>query len=442
MTGFAARCLPEDFLRYSTRALPRSVPWLTAVISSSVKPVSAKQNLSLPRPRGRAILCPLLRFLFFFVLAFMPQSAHGDSLEESARLLAGRVGASIHGTTVGCEFRNLSSISSAESASFSTAFQEELQRRGVKIQTGDAAVGLVVRVTQNATEYLGVVRIQRKENIETIIEVIGPVLGPAAPQLTFNYSLRKRLLFSQDNPIMDVVLNDDDERAEALGIGEIYQYELRGGQWLSTGTQRLPSQAKEGRELRGFLGYGLDYQSVQLPGEICVTSISADGGWSCKSSGEPWMVRTVSVDALAGKKLAPWFSAAQFAPASKPEIVVTGRDGLARLYEESTEPVANFPNWGSEIASIKSACGSGWQLLVTGKTDWTRTDELRAVEVRERRAQLVSTGLEFPGPVIALHSPSMRPSQDKSANDSAVAIIRNLQTGRYEAYLVTITCSN
>jgi hypothetical protein len=412
------------------------------VISSFFKPVSAKQNLSLPRSRGRAVLNQLLGFALFFVLFFSPQPVHADTLEESTRLLARKVWASIHGYSVSLEFRNISSLGSAEFASVSTAFQEELQRRGVKIQGEGAAITVIVSVTQNTTDYLGVVRIQRKEGVETVIETIGTVRGPAAPQLTFSYTLHRKLLFSQDNPIMDVVLNDDDERAEALGVGQIYGYELRDGQWLSKDTDHFPTRANGGRDLRGFLGYDIDFQTVHLPGEVCTTSVSVDGGWSCKTSSDPWRVRTVSDFALAGKKLGPWFSAAQFALGVKPEIVVTGQDGMARLYEEGAEPVAIFPDWGSEIASIKSGCGSGWQLLVTGKMDWTKNDEIRAVEIRQAHAQPVSASLEFPGPLIALHSPRMRPVQDTDANESAVAIIRNLQTGRYEAYLVTITCSN
>jgi hypothetical protein len=404
--------------------------------------VCAKQNLSLPSSRGLAILQQLIRFVIFFVLLLVPKAACADTLEESARLLARKAWASIHGSSVSLEFRNLSSLGNAEFAGVSTAFQEEFQRRGVKIQAEGAAVALIVSVTRNTTEYLGVVRIQRRDNSETVIETIGPVQGPAAPQLTFNYTLHRKLLFSQDNPIIDVVFKDSDERAEALGVGEIYEYELRDGQWLPKGTDPFPYRANGTRDLRGFLSYGVDSQSAHLPREVCTTSISVGGGWSCKNSVEPWSVRAVPEAALAGKKLGPWFSAAQFAPAGKPEIVVTGQDGLARLYEESAEPLAIFSDWGSEIAAIKSGCGSGWQLLVTGKLDWTKNDEIRAVEIRQRRAQPVSAGMEFPGPVIALHSPNMRPIQDADANASAVAIIRNLQTGRYEAYLVTITCSN
>ena len=75
------------------------------------------------------------------------------------------------------------------------------------------------------------------------------------------------------------------------------------------------------------------------------------------------------------------------------------------MYEDGTEPVAVFPNWGSEIASVYSGCGSGWQLLVTGKADWTKPDEIQAIDIQDRRAQPVSDPMEFPGPIVALQTP-------------------------------------
>ena len=125
----------------------------------------------------------------------------------------------------------------------------------------------------------------------------------------------------------------------------------------------------------------------------------------------------------------------------KTRIIVTSEDGLARLYEEAAEPVAVFPNWGSEIASVYSGCGSGWQLLVTGKGDWTKPDEIQAIDIQERRAQSVSDPMEFPGPIVALQTPRDERCSERHGTGQAVAVDRNLQTGRYEAYLLSIACT-
>src|SRR5580693_6955733 len=60
---------------------------LAAVISSSRKPVSAKQNLSPPRSRGRTILCQL----FGFALLLFSSPARAQSPENAAHELAMKV---------------------------------------------------------------------------------------------------------------------------------------------------------------------------------------------------------------------------------------------------------------------------------------------------------------------------------------------------------------
>lgn len=113
-------------------------------------------------------------------------------------------------------------------------------------------------------------------------------------------------------------------------------------------------------------------------------------------------------------------------------MAIAGVDGRTRIYEEGPEPLATINGWGSDIASVSSACGSGWQLLVTGKGDWTAPDTLQAFEIREPEVLAVSTAMEFPGPVTALRS-----SEDSK---TAIAVTKNLMTHHYEAYRLSIAC--
>lgn len=404
--------------------------------------MSAKQNLSSPRTCGRANLCQFLGFVLFFVLVLLPRPAHGDTLEESARLLARKVWASIHGSSVSLEFRNISSLGSTEFASFSTAFQEELERRGVKIVLADAVVSLVVSVTQNPTEYIGVVQIQRKENTETVMGPIRLVDAPAAPEPAFGLTLHREFLFSQDTPILDVAFNSYSKDAYVLGIRELGSYELRDEHWVLTGSDRLPRHRVPKRSERGLFGIGIDSESAVFPEEVCTFSmLPGTKGWECQKNTWGLGLRAVSPEAMSGKNLGAWISAAQIVTEGKTKLVVTGEDGLARLYEEGPEPVAVFADWGSEIASVYSGCGSGWQLLVTGKGDWTKADAIQAIDIQDRRAQSVSNPMEFSGPIVALHVPGTRIPTNATANSQAFAVDRNLQTGRYEAYLLSITCS-
>ncbi|MGB8473976.1 MAG: hypothetical protein WCE61_07840 [Candidatus Acidiferrum sp.] len=311
----------------------------------------------------------------------------------------------------------------------------------MKILPGDAAVKIVVSVTQDPTEYLGVVQIQRKENTEMVMGALGPLNGPAAPEPAFRLTLHREFLFSQDSPILDVLLPSGGKHAEALGAQQILSYDWQGNEWVKTGSEHLPINQPPARGERGFLFQDVDSQSAYFSHELCRDSSLDAKGWSCETYADQTPVRGISPAAMAGKRMVPWFSAAQVETEGKPEVVVTGQDGQARLYEDGPEPTATFSNWGTEIASVYSGCGSGWQLLVTGKGDWTKPDEIQAVDIQDRRAQTVSDPMAFPGPVVVLHTPWTRITPNAAANGEAVAVDRNLQTGRYEAYLLTISCS-
>jgi hypothetical protein len=400
--------------------------------------VSAKLKLPPPRLRGRLFLFFLLGFFFLC----SPAAARADSLEDGVRALARKAVSSLHAVAVTCEVQNSSSLQGKEFSNLSTVFQEELQRRGAKILPGDAAVSVVLTVTENSTVYMGIVQIRRKEGPETFMEALGPIEGAPIAELMYSLVLHKEFLFAQDAPILDVLLDRDARHAYALGLQGISHYELQGDRWMLTGTERLPVRRSSDREPRGFLYFGIDSEAAYLPGELCRISLLDAKGWSCEKYVDPMPVRSVSEDAAAGKKRGSWRSAAQFGPEGATRVVVPGQDGLARLYEEGPDPVSAFSGWGSEITSVHSGCGSGWQLLVTGKGDWTNADTLQAVEIQERRAQSVSAPIELAGAVIALHSTATRTASEASASASAIAVIRNLQTGRYEAYRLSISCPN
>jgi hypothetical protein len=91
---------------------------------------------------------------------------------------------------------------------------------------------------------------------------------------------------------------------------------------------------------------------------------------------------------------------------------------------------------GRNVASVTlyAACTSAEIiLLATGAGDWTEPDWLRAYKVSGELPVALSQPVEFPGPILTLWS-----SKD---GKSARVISKNLQTGMYEASVVTVTCS-
>jgi hypothetical protein len=89
--------------------------------------------------------------------------------------------------------------------------------------------------------------------------------------------------------------------------------------------------------------------------------------------------------------------------------------------------------WGSELASVKTDCGTGWQILVTSARDHTETDSITVYEWSGHEFRALSDPLEMSGTIVA-----MWPAQDGGRTR---AVVRNLKTGNYEAYLLKVGCS-
>jgi hypothetical protein len=74
-------------------------------------------------------------------------------------------------------------------------------------------------------------------------------------------------------------------------------------------------------------------------------------------------------------------------------------------------------------------------VLASGSGDWTQPDTIQGYLLEEFEAQAAASGnsLGLDGPVMDILADGRQLA--------ARAIVRNLKTGKYEAYIVTATCS-
>jgi len=91
-------------------------------------------------------------------------------------------------------------------------------------------------------------------------------------------------------------------------------------------------------------------------------------------------------------------------------------------------------DWGSDLASLKTSCGAGWQVLATSSEEGS-ADSVRAYEFPDRDPVAVSAAVDFPGAgvVTALWT--------EAKADTAIAVVRNRETGSYEAFRLAVACS-
>jgi hypothetical protein len=108
-------------------------------------------------------------------------------------------------------------------------------------------------------------------------------------------------------------------------------------------------------------------------------------------------------------------------------------DGSLHFVDGVTDQAIRGSNWGSDLAAVRSSCGTGTQLLATESGDAER-DGLRAYEIPDRDPVAVSSAVEFDGQVVAL-------GPEPSTN-TALAIVKRKDTGWYESYRIQISCTN
>lgn len=89
--------------------------------------------------------------------------------------------------------------------------------------------------------------------------------------------------------------------------------------------------------------------------------------------------------------------------------------------------------WRGAIVLTPSCDAGGWKLLADG-SDWTTPDLLQAVPENSMQKGSASILTDFPGPIISING-EQNPS-------SALAVTRNLRTGNYEVYKITLACGN
>ena len=118
----------------------------------------------------------------------------------------------------------------------------------------------------------------------------------------------------------------------------------------------------------------------------------------------------------------------------EPLWVFATPDGRAAVYNSALAPAGpSLAAWGGDIAGAEARCGSGRQVLATRPSDASEPDAVEAWDVSAGQAVSLGPPLGFPGPVTALWP---------AGANTAAAVVRDPDTGRYAAYTVAIGCGS
>jgi hypothetical protein len=368
--------------------------------------------------------------------------------------LAAKIAAVTGPGAVALEVTNRSSLSRADFEEIGRGLRSQLVTLGLQFVNADrAAAAVEVAFSEDLESYVWVAEIHQATNESSVVIVSSPRSGgPLAAEEASGVIIHKALLWVQAEPILDVaVIDGNPTHMAVLDANRISLYKLAGTRWQSEQWLPVTHTRAWARDLRGRLVLRKDHLfDAYLPGVFCRSTASIPLVLNCSESDDPWPLapepfnlsaffapsRNYFTGALApglSKQTSapPFYSAAPLPRDQYSLWLLAAVDGQVHLLDGVTDQKAGALDWGSDLASIHSGCGSGWDVLATSRSDGP-ADSVRAFAVADREPAAVSSPLEFDGRITALWA--------EANGNNAIAVSRNLDTGNYEAFRLSFTC--
>ena len=406
----------------------------------------------------RGILIPLRRIFraALLLMAALLPATHALASDWTAleTQLATKIAAVTGPGAVSLDITNRSSLSPADFDEISRGLRNQLAALGLQFVSADQAAATVqISLSENLQDNLWVAEIRQGTSEPSVVMVSTERLGPAPPEREpVKLTIYKSLVWSQEERILDVaVLDAYPPHLLVLSPNQIALYKLQDSHWRLERTFALTHARPWPRDLRGRLVLRKDHLfDAYLPGVFCRSTPSVPLALNCSASDDPWPLgpdpfnlgafftpsRNYFTGALSpgvGKQTtAPVFYSAAPIPREKYTLwIFAAVDGHIHLLDGITDQTAGKLSWGSAIASIHSGCGAGWDVLAAG-ADNGATDTLQAFEFTDREPVTASPALEFSGRITSLWT--------ESNTTNAIAVARNSETEKYEAYRLSLNC--
>ncbi|MBZ5678765.1 MAG: hypothetical protein LAO24_01530 [Acidobacteriia bacterium] len=440
----------------------------------------AVYNLAIPNMlncplRSGSSLTAALR-TSFLVLGFVVGvwAADWNSPEQQ---LARKVAAVTGPGAVALTVENRSSLGRRETEVISNGLRAALEAAGLRfVKPEQAAATVAISLSENSSSYVWVAEIRQGANEVAVVMVSAsrpeglPVSHESVP-----LSLRKIPLWVQEERILDVAVLEENPAPEQIAVldaEKIAIYRLQGGKWQQQQASSITHARPWPRDLRGRLVPAKDHLlDVYLPGVFCRSSAGTTLALTCHESDDPWPLVVGSLSggganfpsfgAVGGSPLtitsmrgffaptrnfftgaltpgvgkfttvAKYYSAA-FVPRDKYVLwLFASVDGQVHMVDGVSDVAARL-RWGSDLTSVRTSCGAGWQVIATTAGD-PDGDAVRAFEFPDRDPVAVSAPVDLAGRITALWT--------EGKGDSAIAVARSRETGNYEAFRLAIACN-
>jgi hypothetical protein len=347
--------------------------------------VSPKQKLPLLRSRRFIFLCLLLAFLF----AGSPIPVRADSLEDAARNLAHKICAAPRQQSVKINWQVSPELSGPFSDSLKRAFLSQLSACGMATDNNAEFPLLNIAIRVTASKLLLVANLVDSGGSRQIrmTEIRRDTLSISS-ESSRTPRLQRNLLWQQKRPLETAMewygLSTQEHFLFLVSQGSIVRLRFTNEVWTEVDSAELPKAHRSSRLGDGASTFMYGYPQGKL-------------------------------ELLINRKLC------DFEPAG------------------SLSLTCNDSDLGGKQLRISSECGTTPWSLWTDASDYTQRDRIFCGSAEVAEAELPadeasSHSLEMPGPVLDIST-----TGDSKA---AIAVVRNLSTGNYEVYRITLECGN
>ena len=400
----------------------------------------------------------LASFLIFSISILMAGRCWADEAStKAARELAQKIAAQIdHKEKVFVEVVDLKGeMRASDLDDAKREIESELRTRGLRT-VADTSFDVKLRITlsMDNAERLWIADFDNDGAHVALMEPFERSNFDAKPWASRTH-VDRELVFSGNSQILDFACTNPPVVKECRKVLVLYT----DGVVLMDSEQNFPRAAISHenawpRDVRGRIEIsGTDFdarvEGIECSGSVAHVAAAkcapVNGSWTFSGSGQMtfaflapsgnWFQWAAAVTSDAAKvNREPFFSIAALEPAGEPAWISTGIKGETRLVSgKNGNTLATTSAWGSELATVRTVCGTGWQILSTSKRDRTELDTIAIYEWAGNEFRSLSDPLELDGTIVAMWS-------DENGEPARV-VVHNLKTGNYEAYLLKVGCS-
>lgn len=395
-----------------------------------------------------------LAVCFFVLLLTHAQIVLASDWRVPEEQLARQIAAATGPGAVALAVTNQAFLARTDVEEIRRGLTTELAVLGVRSVDADQAAATVrITLSENLQNDVWVAEIIQG-NGEASVAMVTTVRSsaPAAEHSATPLMIHKSLLWTDDHRILDAaLLNGIPQHMIVLEPEDVLLLKLQDGRWQTEQSLPVAHLHPWPRDLRGHLVVRKDHLfDAYFPGIFCRSAAVAPLAINCYESDDPWPLeaeqsglsaffapsRNFFTGALSPgiekQTTVKAFYSAVALPRDKYKLwIFTTIDGQVHLLDGVTDQSPARLGWGSDIAGVHSGCGLGWQVLATGNSDGSG-EAVRAFEIADREPVAVSQPTEFSGSITALWT-----DQDGT---TAMAVAQNSETGKYEAYRLSVTC--